>query len=99
MVVVFDFDLEIVLRQHTLTECQDLGHLASMQPVCRVVVAYPELQDATLRLPDCASAVDEVLCDVPDLCQMEMGRDLIAVRQIKPGKFPWLRLQSRLQFA
>jgi hypothetical protein len=29
---------------------------------------------------------------------VEMGRDVIAVRQDKPGKFVWLRFQNRLQF-
>jgi hypothetical protein len=83
--------------QNTLTERQDLGHFARIEPVVRIAIIHPELQNTAFRLPNRASAVDEVLRDMPDFCQVEMGRDLITVRQDKPGEFVWLRLQNRLQ--
>src|SRR5437773_6127522 len=85
------------MRKNTLTEPQDFRHFARIQPVVRVAVVHPELQNAALLLSNRAAAVDEVLRDVPDLRQVEVGRDLIAVGQNKLREFAWLRLQNRLQ--
>ena len=94
VVVIFDFHLEIVVRQDAFTERQDLRHFAGIEPVVSVVVTHPELQYTAFRLPNRASTVDKVLRIVPDLSQVEMGRDLITVRQDKAGEFVWVNSES-----
>lgn len=86
------------MRQDALSKREDLRHFAGAKAVVRVSVIYPELQDAAFRLADRVSAIDEVLCDMPDFCEVEMGRNLIPVWQDKPRKFVWLGSQNRLQF-
>jgi hypothetical protein len=97
VVVIFHFHLEIVVGHDALSQREDIRHFAGIQAVFRIAVIHPQLQYGALRLSDRASAVDEVFCDVPDFSEVEMGRNLIAVRQYESREFVWLRLQKRLQ--
>ena len=78
--VVFDFDLEIALRQHASAELQNLLEATGGQPVI-AVVADPGLEHTRLGLSEHTAAVDEAFCDVTNLGDMKVRRNLITIGQ------------------
>jgi hypothetical protein len=80
--VVFDFDLEFIVRQDLPAELEDFREAVRFQPMINVLADMSLEQDG-FALSHHAAAVDEVFQDVADLGDMGVGRDEVAIRQNK----------------
>ncbi len=78
--VVFHLDLQSIVRQDAVAELQDFSKASRHQFVVGVV-SDPRLQEARLAFAERAAAIDKVLSDVSDFCDMEMRRYFVSVRE------------------
>jgi hypothetical protein len=80
--VVFDFDLELIVRQDLPAELEDFREAVRFQPMINVLADVGLEQDG-FALSRHSAAVDEVFQDVADFGDMGVGRNVIAIRQNK----------------
>lgn len=80
--IVFDFDLESIVRQDLAPELEDFREAVGLQPVVRVLPDVSLEQDG-LAPSHHAAAINEVLHDVAHFGDVSMRRDEIAIRQNK----------------
>jgi GNAT superfamily N-acetyltransferase len=80
---VLNFHFQFIRRNHLDGEVEDLGKLLRGKPMIGIVASHPGLEKAGFDPTDRASAIHEVLHHIPDLRDVEIRRDRIAVRQDK----------------
>jgi hypothetical protein len=80
--IVFDFDLDLIVRQHPLPELQDFREPVRLQPVIGVLPNMG-LEQNRFALPDDPAAIDEVFHDVAHFGDMRVWRDEVTIRQNK----------------
>ena len=80
--IVFHLYVELVVRQDPLTEFQDFGERARVQPMIDVLTDMG-LEHDCFALSDQSSAIDEVFNDVTDFGDVRVSRDGIAIGQNK----------------
>ena len=78
--IVFHFDIQTVMRQHPMTELQDLGQALGGQAMFRVV-SDMSLEEYGFGFANDPAAVYEVFRGVSDFRDMGVRRNLVAVRQ------------------
>ena len=80
--IVFHFHLQIVAGQHGFAEVEDFGERCGVQPMVRVRIGDPGLEQTSLaRVVHRPAAIDEAFRDVTDLRDVEMLRDRFPVWQ------------------
>jgi hypothetical protein len=72
-VLVFDFDRQVVMRQHIACAIEDGGQFARDEAVIDIVM-HPGLQQAGLQRAPRAAAVDEALRHMADLGDVKVRR-------------------------
>jgi hypothetical protein len=83
--VVFHFDFHCVMRQHLVTELEDLREAAGGETMI-VVIGHPGLQRAGVcAVVQLAAAIDEPLRDMADFGDVEVRRNLITSGRMKRG--------------
>jgi hypothetical protein len=81
--IILDFDIELTVGQHPMTEAQDFGEAIGRQAMVRVV-ADVCLHHDRFRCPDNAAAINKPFCDMTDFSDMRVRRNVIALWQYKP---------------
>jgi len=92
--VVFNLDLELIVRQHAFAEAENFREAVSSQPMIGVL-AHVSLEERGLSLSDHATAIDEVFGNVANLRDVGMERDEIAAREEKTGKRAGMLFEER----
>lgn len=79
--LIFHLNLQ-VLRGHDLGgKIQDIRQLLGGEPMIRIILRHPSLQKAGLKPPNGAATINKVLRHVPDLGDVEIGRNRVSIRQ------------------
>ena len=74
------------MRQHLLAELKDLRESPGVQPMIDVVRDVSLQQAGIVRVMQFAAAIDEAFRHMPDFGDVEMRRDLVAIRQDETRK-------------
>ena len=80
--IVFDFNLQLVVRQDALAELKDLREPIRFQPMPGIL-SDVGLEQNRLALSRDAAAIDKVFHDMAHFGDMGVRRDKIAIRQDK----------------
>lgn len=83
--IPFHFHLEIVPRQDWLTEIENVSKAFRLETMIEIL-GDVSLQDACFAITEGTAAINKPFRDVPDLGDMEMGRDLLAAWEDKTWK-------------
>lgn len=94
--IVFHFHLELIVRQDSFSQVQDLPEPIGAQPMIDVLTDVG-LEQNRFGLSGHAAAIDEVFHHVPDLCDVGVPRDEVAIRQDKPGEGAWMLFERRAE--
>jgi hypothetical protein len=95
--IPFHFHLEVVTRQDRAAKIKNVGEAPGLQAVLEIF-SDVSLQHAGLPIAESAAAIDKLLCDVADLGDMNMRRDLLAARQDKTRGDVGMRAKKRFDF-
>ena len=76
--IIFDFHVQLVIRQNTFAKFQDPGESIGTEPVFRIA---PDvcLQQHLCFLAGFTTAIDEFPHDVTDFGNVGVGRDIIPI--------------------
>jgi hypothetical protein len=77
--IVFDFDLQVIVRQHSFAELEDFGEPIRAQAVAGIL-ADVGLEQGGLFPSGDAPAIDEILRDMTYFRDVGVGRDGVAIR-------------------
>lgn len=94
--IVFDLDVEIGIQDNRGSEFEDAGEAIRPKPVLDVF-ADMRLQDDYFLAAGLAAAIDEVSYDVPDLGQVRVKWDGVAVWEKKAREAFWMCFRGSLQ--
>jgi len=96
--VPFHFHIEIVARQDFAAESEDVGETAGLKTMIEII-RYVGLENARIAFTKGAPAIDKPFRDVPDLSDVKMAGDELAVGQDEAGKGVGMSPEERFQFA
>jgi hypothetical protein len=91
--IVFDLDLELVVRQNPLAQLQNLGQAVGLQTMIGILADMGLQKDTFVRASNSA-AIDEIFRDVSHFCHMGVRRDEIAVRENKARERPGIQFEG-----
>jgi hypothetical protein len=79
--LVFDFYFQFLGWNHLGGKVENLGKPFCGKAMIGIISSDPGLEEAGFEATDRASAVDEALHHMPNLCDVEIRRDRVTVRQ------------------
>jgi hypothetical protein len=94
--IVFHLHVELIVRQHSFPQLQDLGEAVRPEPMIDIRTDV-RLEQDSFGSPGHTAAIDEIFHHVPDFSDMGVRRDEVAIRQNKPRKRAWLAFERRAE--
>jgi hypothetical protein len=83
--IVFDIYIQVCTRNHLVSEPQDFRKAVRSKPMIGVI-AEVRLQHDLLLFSGLSATIDEVPDHMPNFSDVCMWRDVITIRENKPGK-------------
>ena len=92
--IVFDLDLQVVVRQHPLAQLEDFGEPIRSQAMIAVQTDVG-LEQNRFVFSQHPAAIDKILHHVSHFSDVGMGRDGIAIRQNEARQSVRMLMQDR----